>query len=303
MNYFITMLLTALLFSCDKSPSEPEPDVENETILFYALEPESPFSSIYTIGLDGSDLTLIDRGMCSYPVWYNDKNTILYLNHGNYQLVFKDLKHQYAQDSIVHLNDNILFLRYARSFNSIVFSHWQAGISQIARMDLETFNVMTVDSSTNDRKNPVCNRVDNWIYFSQYNGSSYGICRIYYDGSNFETILCDSSYDFTTFSVSADGNLLVSPRYRIRPEQSTYESYIVVFDLKSRSVLYEIPFEGTGVALYSSLTFDDKYILFVNGIPDNYTTPRNIFRMEIDGSNLEQITFFENRLAVRPLTW
>jgi Tol biopolymer transport system component len=299
----IVLVLIMLFISCAENPAEPEPEIKNETILFYTREMNSRFSSIYTVDLDGSNLSLIARDMCSYPIWFNDKNWILYLNHKNYELVFKDLSQPYAPDSVVQIHNNILFPHYSRLSQSIVFSHRPDRTSQIAKMDLNTFTVTHIDSSTYDRINPVCSQVDNWIYFSQYTGLSYDICRMYDDGSNFEPVLCDSVYEYKTFSVSADGELLVTPKYRICSNDNEYESYIVVFDLTTRSTCHEIPFTGEGIALYASVTRDKKYLLFVNGVPDKYLIPRNIYKIKIGGSDLTQITFFQDQLAIRPLAW
>ena len=103
--------------------------------------------------------------------------------------------------------------------------------------------------------------------------------------------------------MSANGEFLVTPKYLQSSDKTEYESYINIYDIKNRTVLHEIPFVKKGIALYSSLTYDNKYVLFVNGYPDNYSLPRNVFRVTIDGKDLNQITFFENQLAIRPLTW
>ncbi|OQX94867.1 hypothetical protein B6I21_08440 [candidate division KSB1 bacterium 4572_119] len=301
--FYIRLLLTFLLFSCVESPFEPNSNFDNDIILFYTREINSFFSSIYTIDLNGNNLNFITKGNVSYPIWYHGKNKIIYLDHGNLDLVFKDFLISSDQDCRIHINYNMIFPRFSRSLNCIVFSHRQGGISQIAEMDLATLLVRNIGSSPNHRINPVCSAVDNWIYYSEKKDSSYDIYRIKEDGSDLELMLSDPIYNFNTFSVSADGSLLVSPKYFVSMDQTEYDSYLVVFDIASKSVLYEIPFVGNGVALYSSLTYNNEYILFVNGIPNNFAIPRNIFRMRIDGKSLKQITFFENQLAVRPLAW
>ncbi|MBD3373606.1 hypothetical protein GF406_01100 [candidate division KSB1 bacterium] len=55
----IVLVLIMLFISCAENPAEPEPEIKNETILFYTREMNSRFSSIYTVDLDGSNLSLI----------------------------------------------------------------------------------------------------------------------------------------------------------------------------------------------------------------------------------------------------
>lgn len=299
------LLIGITIISCDKIPTDPDPDpiVNNETVLFYTREMDSSSSSIYTMDLDGKNLRLKTRGTCSYPVWYNEKSSILYFDHGDYALIIQDLEDPFAIDSLIHIHKNMIFPRYSKILNSLIFSHRDYGISQIAKLDLKTFAVTNIDTSGTEKVNPVCSLVDDWIYFSEFNGTSYDIYRMKDNGTNRETILTDPNFNYNVFSVSADGTLLVTPKYLQSADNTEYESYLVVYDLKNKSILHEIPFVEKGIALYASLTFDNKYILFVNGYPNNFNKSRNIFRINIDGTNLEQITFFENQLAIRPLSW
>jgi len=53
--------------------------------------------------------------------------------------------------------------------------------------------------------------------------------------------------------------------------------------------------------MYASLSFDNKAIFFVNGKAWNYTKPRNIYRMALNGTQLFWLTSYENALVSRPL--
>jgi Tol biopolymer transport system component len=301
----IFILVGLILVSCDKGPTDPgpEPVIDNDLILFYTRDMNSSLSSIYSADLEGDHLTLRAKGPCSYPLWYNDKQSILYLNHESLDLVTQNLENPYALDSLLHVKKNMIFPRYSKALDCLVFSHRDNGVSQIAQLDLKTLSINNIGVALKDRVNPVCSQIDNWIYYAEHNGTSYDIYRMKNDGLNPEIILADPHFNYNTFSVSANGDLLVTPKYLQSTDKTEYESYIVVYDLKNRFVLHEIPFAGKGIALYSSFTYDNKYIFFINGYPYDFSQPRNIFRVDIDGKNMDQITFFENQLAIRPLAW
>ncbi len=117
------------------------------------------------------------------------------------------------------------------------------------------------------------------------------------DGTSLEVVLQDNEYELSTFDISKNSEFLVVSRYN----QS--KSYLTVYELKTKSILYNIDVTNLGRGLYPSFISDSKKILFVNGIPYDYSTPRNIYIVDINGNNLTQLTFADDYLYFRPLNW
>jgi Tol biopolymer transport system component len=67
--------------------------------------------------------------------------------------------------------------------------------------------------------------------------------------------------------------------------------------------MYNIDVSSLGMGLYPSFTADNKKILFVNGVPNDYSSARNVYIVNIDGTDLRQLTFSDDYIYSRPLNW
>lgn len=271
----------------------------NPQILFYSFPINSSMREIYAIDIDGQNLTLIAGGRSCYPIWFDGKSKIIYQNLDNYSLMLKNLANPLARDSLITpYNENIMFLRYSTVLDCFFFSYYdQNGLSRIGKMDTQTFTIQPINDPVYDERYPVPGSVDDWIYFSTNPSGTFNIYRMKSDGAQSQFVLGDSFYNYNTFSLSADGKFLVTPKY------NDQQSYIVLYNLERKGIKLELDLSNYGTALYTSLTSDNKYILFVFGKPNDYTVSRNLFRINSDGTNLTQLTFFRQTICGRPLHW
>ena len=151
-----------------------------------------------------------------------------------------------------------------------------------------------------DKRGPVTCALDDWIYCTSISQSvvHYSIYRMRSDGSDYQEVLKDSTWTLNTFSVSYNGQMLAAPKY------NDDESYIILYNLVSKEIVKEFNFTEYGIALYAAFTRDNQYILFVLGPRGSSRIKRNIYRMNLDGSNLIQLTDFpEGEYCNRPLAW
>lgn len=270
----------------------------NKEVLFYKTDMLTNQTNIFLMDFDGNDIRQLTNGNNAYPVWYQNKSKILYLDTNNHNLMSRENKNNNSNDLILtHYNENMILIYYSRVLNKLLYSYYQGGLSRIGAMDLATYSVETVTKMPYDERSPVTSAFDDKIYFLTKRDNTSDIYRMQIDGSGYEPILTDDNYNFSNFSVSADGHFIVTPKY------NDSSSYIIVYNILSSKVEQQIDVSQHGIPLYPSLTYDNQYIFFVFGIPNDYTTPRNIYRVCVDGSNLTQLTFFTSASASRPLTW
>lgn len=294
--YFVIIIFTFIACKKQLTSHDDTSIQENYTILFYGVPIDTDIKQIFTTDIDGGNPELIvDYGQL--PVWYDNKLKILYMDKRYYQIKLKVLQDTTSTDSILMTyNENLDFMRYSKSLNCLLFQFKKEGRYRIAKIDLNTLILQDISVPPYDEIYPNTSEFDDWIYFSTKLNDTWDIYRMKIDRSHYQPILQDPNYNYNTFSVIADGNYIVSPKY------NNGESYIVIYDIQSQKeeVIYKSNYDK---ALYTTFTRDNQYILFLIGIPYNYTTPRNIYRINKDGSNLKQLTYFENTLADRPLTW
>jgi hypothetical protein len=271
----------------------------NPQILFYSFPINSATREIYTIDIDGQNLSLIAGGRSCYPIWFDGKSKIVYQDLDSYSLMMKNLANTLARDSLITpYDENIMFLRYSTALNCFFFSYYdQHGLSRIGKMDTQIFTLQPINDPIYDERYPVPSPIDDWIYFSTNPSGTFNIYRMKSNGSQHQFVLGDSLYNYHTFSLSSDGKFLVTPMY------NDQQSYIVLYNLERNIIKLELDLSNYGTALYTSLTSDYKYILFVFGKPNDYTISRNLFRINSDGTNLTQLTFFRQTICGRPLHW
>ncbi|RJP61568.1 MAG: hypothetical protein C4543_03165 [Ignavibacteriales bacterium] len=302
----ISILFLLLLLGCSDSVTDIEDNLKNEIVLFYGYEMDSEIISIYTMNTDGSNLKTIYTGSRSYPTWFEYEKSIITISRPNYSGGVYDYnleKLEIVDNQIVstivksNIDKNVLFLRYSQRHNSIFCSYYEDAISKIGCFDLSTNSLFEVSSTNYDQRNPVFSNVDDWIYFSTRIDETYDIYRMKKDGSQYQPVLIDPVYDLTTFSVSYDGSLLVTSRY------NSVNSYLTVYDIQNSEIVIDIDVSRFGMALYPNFTKDNNKILFVNGTPNNYNVARNIHIVDVDGKNHSQLTYFQNQIINRPLSW
>ena len=223
---------------------------------------------------------------------------LLWVDTQNKSLVYKEVADSAGQTTkMTDLIDNIMFLRFGENLNSFLFSIYDNGISQIAKMDLDIFEITKISDGPSDERLPMCNEADDWIYFSSKKGDTFDINRMKVDGSNVEPIIVEDDFDVTTFSINKSGTCIVASKY------NDQQSSIIIWDVLRQKILYQLDTTDMGRGLFPSFSSDEKYILFTDGIPDNSATPRNLFIMNFYCINISQITNFEDMICARPVAW
>ena len=121
-------------------------------ILFYTSPINSSAAEIYTIDMDGQNLTLIAGGRSCYPIWFDGKTKIVYQDLDNYSLMLRDLSDQLAGDYLITSYDkNIMFLRYSSVLKSFFFIYYgNNNLSKIGKMDIQTFTILPIHEASNE---------------------------------------------------------------------------------------------------------------------------------------------------------
>ncbi len=303
--YFAIMLL--FLIACKENSTELNEEIIPQSVLYYGFNTYSDSSSIYTMNLDGTNVNQIFRGQKRYPTWYDYPNKIIVVSK-EYNFVTYEVKYSLelfditsdSSDVEILMEDigNVLYLKYSKMHNAVLFSYRDmSGISRIGYYDLFSNEMKKLPSNLNGAKIPIWSELDNWIYFIAQENSTQDIYRVTKEGLDYQSFIVDDDYNLSTFAINNNSDLLVASRYN---ENS---SFITVYDLNDKSILYNIDMSEYGYALYPSFTSDNNKILFVNGMLNNYLVSRNIHIMNIDGTNKEQLTYQENFVLSRPLNW
>ncbi|MFZ1288841.1 MAG: hypothetical protein WAR79_02030 [Melioribacteraceae bacterium] len=293
--YFVFFL--HFVFGCSNSITDSIDESPNKKILFYGFNYENTsLISTYSMDIDSKIQKKISIGFNKYPTWYNYPNEIILLNNNNYNLEIHDL-HDSNNVTILKENvGNVLFLRYSKFHDAIVFSY-KEDINKIAYYDLKTKSIKDFPIIKFDARNPIWSEKENYIYFTSKLDTAFSILKVSKDGSSLNIFLKEKEYELSTFDIDPASELLVASRYKAE------KSFLTIYNIKTKSILYNIDVSFLGVGLYPTFTSDGKKVLFVNGIPNNYTTPRNLFIMNSNGTILTQLTFSESEIYSRPLNW
>ena len=307
MKVYILAMMVVFLLACEENVTELTEDVATQSVLYYGFNTYSDSAAIYTMNQDGTNVKDIFRGQKRYPTWYNYPNEILVVSR-EYNFVTYDLKYSLelfdvnsdSTDGKILVEDigNVLFLRYSKIHNSVLFSYRDMyGISRIGYYNLFLNEMKELPSNSYGAKIPIWSENEDWIYFITQENSTQDIYRVNKEGINYQSFIVDDEFNLSTFEISNNSELLVASRYN---ENS---SFITIYNLKDKSILYNIDMSEFGFALYPSFSADNNKILFVNGEPNNYSVARNIHIMKLDGTSKEQLTFEENYVLSRPLNW
>ncbi len=296
----IAACIALLQTGCIENPFAPIFDFgsSEDLVLFYAISMENNEDiGIYITDPGSQSAKLILQGPYGYPIWKDLKHKIAYQNLANYSIEIRSLDGEIGPVSeCVYYPHNVLFMHFSAMLSSYLFSSQDGGMSGIAAMDRDGENFRKISQSIYPEANPVISQFGQWIYFTRKLNGFHGIYRMDQNGENCREILSCRA-NLNTFSVSYDGSLIVSPRY------VENEGDIIVVDLESNQILHEISPSVPGIPLYTSFSSDNRTVYFVNGFQNDYSKPRNLYRVDIDGSNLEQLTHFTDKIASRPLAW
>ena len=297
-----------LLFAvagCNESITNDETNQDfNNYVLFYGFQADSSFAtSVFVMDMRENSIKKIADSNYIYPTWYSYPQKILAFSTFNYNVELIDVENPDNNTVLVENIGNLLFMRYSLSHDAILFNYKQLDewtgqfVYRIAYYDLKSNSLHNFPIINIDARNPVWSENDDFIYFLSKLDTTFSIMKVSKEGTSLEVVLQDSEFELSTFDISKNSEFLVASRYN----QS--KSYLTVYELKTKSILYNIDVTNLGRGLYPSFTSDNKKILFVNGIPYDYSTPRNIFIVDTNGDNLEQLTFADDYLYFRPLNW
>lgn len=270
-------------------------ELESYDVLFYTIDKQKSPRKICTMKSDAHLINILEEGNKMYPVWAPQDDYIFYVDLDNLSIAKRNLINGEVEH-IYQIDRPILFLRYfpAQDLFLVSYEAW-SGNNQIGAIDYHNNQFYELSSLDADEYNPTCSEVDDWIYFSRTNNGTADIFRRKLDGSSEEEVYIDPEFNLSTFSVSADGKFLITPKYR------NGKGYIVFYDINRHRIIHELDLPVEGHPMYASLSKDNRAIFFVNGTPYNYTEPRNIYRMGLDKTQLFQMTTFTDQLASRPL--
>lgn len=263
-------------------------------IVFYTRNKLKDPYEICVINSDNNVIQYIDEGSGIYPIWSADRKKVVYVDLGLTSIVEKDIATG-IENQLCPIDRNVMFLRHFRSSDMFLVTYYENNKSKIGAIDYHNNSFIELTSSNHDERNPNCSDVDDWIYFSRLNNETYDIYRKKLDGSVEEEVYIDTDFNLSTFSVSSDGKFLITPKHR------DGFGYIVFYDIKRKRIILELRLPVDGHPLYASLSGDNKAIFFVNGTPFNYSEPRNIYMIGLDGTQLLKMTNFIEKLAIRPL--
>ena len=265
-------------------------------LLFYTYDKQKSPYQICAMNSNAHDIRIIDEGIKTYPVWANEDDFIYYVDFENVSIIRKDIGENPVDDSIIiSIDRNVQFLRFDKQLQVFLFSYHDGERTRIAAIDYQAAKVIELTDIGQNEANPVCSKVDDWIYYSSLQSDTWDIYRKKLDGSNVEVIFEDTNFNLMTFNVSADGKFLITPKFK------DGKGLVVFYDIKRQSIIHELELPVQGHPLYATLSDDNKAIFFVNGTPYDYTKPRNIYRMALDRTQLFQLTHYTDHLAIRPL--
>jgi hypothetical protein len=269
-------------FNCSKelaTQSDPQPD---SRLLFYNLDRE-----IYTITNNQDQPEYIFNG--AYPIWLDSKSQIGFHSPFNNDYYVYDIdKDDTVRTYDITKHGGFSNGRFSEYLNKFLFSFELDGQPSIILMDLSG-NIETI-SLDYPIKNPVCSGVDDWIYFLNFIDGTGDVSRMKSDGSEIEHFTSSADFIYSNFSVSHDGNFIAVPKWN-----ESYHS-IAIIDTRTKQER-SIDLTNLNLVGYTSFSKDNKYIYFTGG--DN----RDLYRINFDGSNLQQYTDSSSEYYYRPLSW
>lgn len=254
--------------------------------------------SVWHILLLDTDGRFKDLCEGKYPTWTDpQKRTFVYLFNNN-ELREYDLATG-TSTYINTLDHSVNFLKYSVSLNKLLCDFHEAPnyrIWHLGFMDLDGRNFTTILADSFSEKYPVTAIHDNWIYFHSNATGIRQIYRIKSDGSNLEQVTFgNAACEFPAFSL--DGLKMLYTKY-IPQEYAA----IVIRDLITRGEK-EIDLTNKGRPIYPTFTKDSKQIIFPM-ITGKTIAERQIYSINIDGTNLRQITTNPNyNYYTRPMFW
>lgn len=262
-------------------------------VLFYTVNKQKDPYKICRMYSDAHYIDYLTEGYKVYPIWSQDSSKIIYIDLGLLAVVEENIVSG-EQDILYNIDRNIMFLRYFNAEDKFLVSYKEEGISKIGAIDYKNNDFIELTAYGIDERNPTSSEVDDWLYFSRLNNGTFDIYRRKIDSSP-EEVYIDPEYNLTSFSVSADGKFLITPKYK------DGKGFIVFYDVEWHRIIHELELPVEGHPLYATLSRDNKAIFFVNGTPYNYSEPRNIYRMGLDRTQLFKMTNYTDKLAMRPL--
>ncbi len=267
-------------------------------VLFYTLEKQKSGYQICKMLSNSHSIDIQMSGLLSYPVWAQESKKFYFANLSNGDISMrKYIDEQTYTDSVVLSSQKQKqFLWYHEFLKVFLYqSNNSLGNSSIFLLDPITGEEKLLSDENYDVRNAVSSKVDDWIYYSKKVNEIRSIYRIKSNGCCEELVFSLDNYNLHTFNVSADGKFLITPKYK------DGKGFIVFYDIERHQVIRDVELPVEGYPLYASISDDNKAVFFVNGVADSYTSPRNIFRMALDRTQLFQLTNYENYLAGRPL--
>ena len=269
-------------------------ELESYEVLFYTINKQRSPRKVCKMRSDALHIDILEEGNKMYPVWSPEEDYIFYIDLDNLSIAKRNLINGEVEH-IYQIDRNIKFLRYFPARDLFLVSYEEWGLSKIGAIDYVNNKFFELSSPGADEYNPTTSETDDWIYFSRMNNGTSDIFRRKLDNRTEEEVYIDPEFNLSTFSVSADGKFLITPKY------INGKGFIVFYDINRHEIIHELELPVEGHPLYATLSRDNKAIFFVNGISYDYTESRNIYRMGLDKTQLFKMTGFTDQLASRPL--
>jgi len=263
-------------------------------VLFYTINRQKDPYQICRMYSDVNDVDIIKEGNQVYPIWSPDPSKIIYIDLEKLAIIEEDINTG-ESDQLYNMDRNIMFLRYFNAEEKFLVSYLDGDMGRIGAIDYKTNTFIELTDYDQDERNPTCSEVDDWIYYCKKNNQTYDIFRKKIDGSSVQEVYIEPEFNLTSFSVSADGKFLITPKF------IDGKGVVVFYDIIRQNIIHQLELPVDGYPLYATLSRDNKAIFFVNGTRYNYTEPRNIYRMGLDRTQLFKMTKFDDHLAIRPL--
>lgn len=271
-------------------------ELDTYDVLFYTRPKDKSTYEICRMNSDQIGYEVINNGFAAYPVWAEDGEHVYYIDYNMGGVVKKSVEETSLPGELVYsMTGNLSFLRHHEFLKLFLFSYKQNGNNAILAYDYINNTTIELTEPGEDETHPSCSKVDDWIYFSRETGETRDIFRKKIDGLTAELVYEDKDYNLGSFNVSADGKFLITPKFK------DGAGVVVFYDIKRKRIIHELELPVEGHPMYASISDDNKAIFFVNGTPFNYSEPRNIYRLALDGTRLFQMTYFTDKLAGRPL--
>ena len=132
MKHLMAFLVILSFSYCSSDITDSQKSTNEDLVLFYTNDNDSDSISVYTILTDGSQQKLIEKGERYYPAWYEYPSKIITLKR---LIDSVNFRYQYDLDLLSLSDDdflfqtleadveNILFLKYSQTLNSVLFSY------------------------------------------------------------------------------------------------------------------------------------------------------------------------------------